>query len=264
MTKEFVNSMADQLQRERRTLLGDLRRGENVGTTEGDRQPELEEKAQQERDSVINEELEQRRQDRISEIEAALARIEGGAYGECQNCGRPTEQERLQSDLTARLCVACAQLEEHRSRGDQAGEERPDRGKLPPDLDQLDDQELRDHLSELVRDDGRVDMQELDIQARNGVVYVEGAIPSESQHAMLLNILTDLAGIQEIVDHLEVQRLAWEREDRWKEEKVQDVMPGTLPNQEPAAGTEDVVLSEEEGVAYKPPGGPPPPPNRKD
>jgi hypothetical protein len=92
----------------------------------------------------------------------------------------------------------------------------------------MDDQELQDHLRDLISEDGQVDLHELQIIARNGVVYLEGALPSEPEHAILLNILTDVAGVQEIVDHLEVERLAWEREDRWKEEETQDVMPGRL------------------------------------
>ena len=48
--------------------------------------------------------------------------------------------------------------------------------------------------------------------------------------------------MQEIVDHLELERLAWEREDRWKEEDTQDVLPGTIANQEPYSGTDDLVL----------------------
>ena len=128
----------------------------------------------------------------------------------------------------------------------------------------MDDQELQDHLRDLVSEDGQVDMHELQIVARNGVVYLEGALPSEPEHAILLNILTDVAGVQEIVDHLEVERLVWEREDRWKEQETQDVMPGTIPNKEPYGGTDDVVLADEEGVTYEPPDNPPAPPHRKD
>jgi len=79
-----------------------------------------------------------------------------------------------------------------------------------------------------------------------------------------MNILTDVAGVQAIVDHLDVERLAWEREDRWKEEETGDVLPGTIPNQEPYGGTDDVNLSEEEGVTYEPAENPPAPPHRKD
>jgi len=32
-----------------------------------------------------------------------------------------------------------------------------------------------------------------------------------SQHQVLLNILTDIAGIRDIVDHLEIEPLAWQR-----------------------------------------------------
>ncbi|HEX6173675.1 MAG TPA: BON domain-containing protein [Candidatus Binatia bacterium] len=66
-------------------------------------------------------------------------------------------------------------------------------------LELMDDQELQDHLRDLVSEDGQVDMPELQIIAHNGVVYIEGALPSEAEHAILLNILTDVAGVQEIV-----------------------------------------------------------------
>ncbi len=73
-----------------------------------------------------------------------------------------------------------------------------------------------------------------------------------------------MAEVQEIVDHLEVERLAWERENRWKEEETQDVFPSTIPYQEPYGGTDDIVLANEEGVTYEPPESPPAPPHRKD
>ena len=79
-----------------------------------------------------------------------------------------------------------------------------------------------------------------------------------------LNAITDVAGVQEIVDNLEVERLAWERDDRSKNEAAQDITPGTIPDQEPYGGTEDVILTQEEGVTYEPPVNPPVPPNRKE
>jgi BON domain len=98
-----------------------------------------------------------------------------------------------------------------------------------------------------------VDTEELQITTRNGVVFLEGAVPSETEHEILLNILTDVAGVQEIKDNLEIQRLAWEREDRFKEEAAEDVQPGTIPKDEPYSGTEDPVVADEEGVDYEPP-----------
>jgi RNA polymerase-binding transcription factor len=43
------------------------------------------------------------------EIVAALARIEDGSYGQCQNCGAEIPEERLDAVPTATLCVACKQ-----------------------------------------------------------------------------------------------------------------------------------------------------------
>ena len=162
------------------------------------------------------------------------------------------------------MCDQYAAQEEEDGGGqveESAEEDSPTSGPLPLDLELMDDRELEDHLRELVSEDGQVDMHELQIIARNGVVCLAGALPNEPERAILHNILTDVARVQEIVDHLEIERLAWEREDRWKEEDTQDVLPGTIPNQERMAA---VVLSEEEGLTYEPPENPPAPPRRKD
>ncbi len=41
----------------------------------------------------------------IAEIEAALARIEGGSYGTCIACGKPIDAERLEAVPYATLCI---------------------------------------------------------------------------------------------------------------------------------------------------------------
>ena len=266
MDEKFLASIADQLQRERRRLLEQLRR--NDATFEqitGSREAERDEHAQEERDTRVLENLDERQQRRVADIDAALARIEGGSFGRCQKCGGAITQERLLSTPTATLCNDCLEREEQPVEESEPIATDSDTGAtLPPDLELLDDNELAAHLTELVREDGQVDMDELQITAENGLVILNGAVPSEAEHQILLNILTDVAGIQDIDDRLEIVRLAWERDDRFKDEAVQDVTPGTIPDQEPYTGTDDVVLSEEEGVTYEPPVNPPAPPSRKD
>ena len=268
MNKNFVRSIAERLQRERRELIDELsQRQKRAKRLPGDIQPEYREQAQTEIAGGITGAIEERQQDRLGNIDDALVRIEGGNYGQCQSCGRVIDEERLEANPTTTFCGDCASREETDAAGqaeESAQEDTPESGTLPPDLALMDDEELQEHLRELVAEDGQVDMHELEIVARNGVVYLEGSVPSEPEHAILLNILTDIAGVQEVVDHLEVQRLAWEREDRWKDEDTQDVQPGTIPNQEPYGGTEETVLAEEEGVTYEPPENPPAPPHRKD
>jgi DnaK suppressor protein len=263
MNKEVSKQLSDQLQRQRRALIEEVSdNNQALGAISEAREPEIEEEAQQERDSRALERLDQRQQGRLRDIDDALARIEASTYGTCANCRKPIEEDRLRFNPTTILCAECSERAERQFGQPEQGAEEPETGRLPPDLEQLDDEELAEHLAELVREDGQVEMDELQIRARNGVVYLEGAVPSEPQHEILLNILTDIAGVQEIVDNLEVQRLAWERDDRSKNEPAKEVQPGTIPDREPYGGTEDINLTNEEGVTYEPPENPPP--HRKD
>ncbi|WP_293771204.1 TraR/DksA C4-type zinc finger protein [Sporichthya sp.] len=43
----------------------------------------------------------------LAEIAAARARLETGAYGTCEVCGKPIPAERLEARPTARTCVGC-------------------------------------------------------------------------------------------------------------------------------------------------------------
>jgi DnaK suppressor protein len=43
----------------------------------------------------------------ISEIDAALKRIDDGTYGTCTNCGGEIPRERLEANPWAALCIDC-------------------------------------------------------------------------------------------------------------------------------------------------------------
>jgi RNA polymerase-binding protein DksA len=264
MKKDLLRQFSDQLQKQRRALINEVTgRDQALRSISETREAELEEEAQQERDSRVLEQLDEQQGRRLRDVDDAIARIEAGTYGNCVNCHNPIGEQRLRSTPTTTLCRECAELVEMQSGQPEQGE-TPEAGRLPPDLEQLDDDELAEHLSELVREGGQVEMDELQIRTHSGVVYLEGAVPSESEHEVLLNVLTDVAGIQEIVDNLDVQRLAWERDSRSKNQPAQDRRPSKSPDQEPYGGTEDINLTKEEGVTYEPPENPPPPPHRKD
>jgi len=269
MEANTFSEIRERLQRERRNLVEVIEGNQEAlrSITETSRR-EFEEHAQRERDADALEGVEQLTQKRLSDIDAALARIDGGQYAKCENCGQEISEARLRAEPTVVLCAKCseerAEAQATAPLSDEESAIIPGTGKLPPDLDILDDQELAAHLEELIRDDGRIDMHELRISAQKGVIYLEGALPSEPEHQMLLNFLTDVAGIQEIIDHLEIQRLAWERSDRSKPVDAQDIPAANLHQQEPYGGTDDINLTQEEGVSYEPPEKPPPPPHRKD
>jgi len=46
----------------------------------------------------------------LREIDDALARIEDGTFGRCENCHRPIARERLEALPYARYCIRCARL----------------------------------------------------------------------------------------------------------------------------------------------------------
>jgi RNA polymerase-binding protein DksA len=52
--------------------------------------------------------------DMLLQAERALARIDNGSYGICENCGNPIGKARLQVFPRATLCMACKQREERR------------------------------------------------------------------------------------------------------------------------------------------------------
>ena len=60
-------------------------------------------------DQAMQVEVENRRQQEIQRIDAALARIETGEYGFCISCGDDIEDKRLDLDPAAPLCHGCAE-----------------------------------------------------------------------------------------------------------------------------------------------------------
>ena len=50
--------------------------------------------------------------DTLQEIDAAMARLEAGTYGECEECGASIGARRLRIKPYASLCVKCRQAEE--------------------------------------------------------------------------------------------------------------------------------------------------------
>src|SRR3954471_4072808 len=46
--------------------------------------------------------------DTLSDIDDALAKIDAGTYGTCEQCGQPIGEARLEAMPAARLCITCA------------------------------------------------------------------------------------------------------------------------------------------------------------
>jgi hypothetical protein len=117
----------------------------------------------------------------------------------------------------------------------------------------LSDQELTEATREHLKEDGRIDLDELHVVCRKGVVYLSGVLPSEAEHQITLQTLTDVMGLEEIVDHLEIGDLLWQNEKRTKE-----VGPEITPRWQEPPSSEDIVESSEEDKDFVAPAKPTP------
>jgi DnaK suppressor protein len=56
----------------------------------------------------------QRRENQLQRVKAALRRVDEGEYGLCVRCEEPIHARRLEFDPTAALCMECARQREAR------------------------------------------------------------------------------------------------------------------------------------------------------
>ena len=61
--------------------------------------------------------LRERERGLLGKIDAALAKIEAGEYGECESCGEEIGVKRLEARPVAELCIDCKGEQEKMERG---------------------------------------------------------------------------------------------------------------------------------------------------
>jgi DnaK suppressor protein len=69
-------------------------------------------------EEAVNDEmiaLDERSRQQVQEIQAALARIDDGTYGDCARCGEPIHPKRLETLPTTCYCTRCQEQLETRS-----------------------------------------------------------------------------------------------------------------------------------------------------
>ena len=254
MNKEQVDSFAQLLRAQRHHFLEEFREAERgLEAIAEERESELEEHAQEEQTARLLTRLDDRTLHAVKEIDLALQKILDGTYGKCEVCHKRIALARLRSLPPARCCRRCAAKNESPSLTTTRPEERPTVGSIPADLTLLSDTELTEAAKEHLKEDGRIDLDELHVACRKGVVYLSGVLPSETEHQVLLKTLTDVMGLQEIVDHLEIAELLWQTEKRTRE-----VGPETVSSWHDLPSTEDIVESMEEDKDFVAPAKPTP------
>ena len=208
ITKKDIAALREDLLNRRRDIL-EFRRTVNTSWQSlHEPEKELEETASKESLSRELAQLDDRGQADLQAIDQALTKMEDGKYGKCEACRRFISIKRLQLVPWARYCVQCAAARENFSAGGLKST------PVALDKEALTDDEMQEIIQDALQEDGRVEMEELDISCEDGVVYLNGVLPSDSAHEILLEIINDTLDFNETVDNIQIDRQPWERRER--------------------------------------------------
>lgn len=75
-------------------------------------------------------------------------------------------------------------------------------------IEELDDNELRELVREQLRDHASLDIDEIVVQARQGKVTLSGRVGSEGERRVAEHVLTDVLGVEDFDNDLVVDSLA--------------------------------------------------------
>ncbi|MCK9275438.1 MAG: TraR/DksA C4-type zinc finger protein [Syntrophales bacterium] len=214
LTEKDIRHIEDILKRKRDEIIDIRGRLDSSWEKLRDREVEFEENAAKEKISSDLERLEFQQEQELNAIDDALRRIEAGNYGRCRSCGRPISFGRLEALPWTLYCTSCASKRQKKETEAPEEEILQNAAAPPPDFEGMSDEELQTAVYEELKNDGRIEMDELDVSVTNGIVHFEGILPSEDSHQVLLEIVQDVMGFQEIDDHLDIDRQAWEKNDR--------------------------------------------------
>lgn len=119
MSDLVASPVTQQLVAKLRQRAADLRAllqwhaGAAVGAT--DNPPEVldfKDVAAEDRQAIIDEATLTNATAELHQITAALRRVDGGSYGECQDCGEPIDARRLFALPATPFCTACQAIHE--------------------------------------------------------------------------------------------------------------------------------------------------------
>jgi RNA polymerase-binding transcription factor DksA len=213
MSKREMLQLRETLLRQRREILKRLGNSESDRQSPQERDIELEEEAQKSDMTGLHNRLDKFAEQEIEEIDLALCKMATGSYGLCETCRKPISMKRLEAIPATRVCRKCA-----RDSKEELNKLVPARavitsGKVPSEYRNLSNDELEMLILERLREDGRLDLEELEVYCRKGVVYLKGILPNEAEHQILVKTLTDVLGFESIIDHLQICQMVWERDD---------------------------------------------------
>jgi DnaK suppressor protein len=220
VTQIEMDEIRDALKRRRQELFALRNRLNEAWKDLQTPEVEFEEMAQKQKLSQGMDRLDKREKDELEAIDMALRRLESGNYGICESCGEFISFKRLKAIPWTDFCIECAtERELNRTRMVAAGiaeeedeESRPSTHVAEGEIQAVDP--IEDVILDKLQEDGRIDLEELDISSRHGKIYLEGALPSREEHHILLDLVEDVLDMHNVVDHIVIDPTLWERGDR--------------------------------------------------
>ncbi len=116
VSEKGLTDLRARLEKERRSLIGDI----DTLNIENQTQPDdygvgnhLADDASDVVSRDLNLALRSNSRDLLTQVEAALRRLDEGTYGVCARCGNPINPERLEALPYATYCITCQSEIEH-------------------------------------------------------------------------------------------------------------------------------------------------------
>lgn len=209
---EFMHIIRDRLITRREELRAEREDIDRRRKVLHEPEVEMEEQAQKEKTALKLEQQDQRTRDELKLVNDALVRIESGVFGVCEKCGEDIDEKRLDAIPWAKTCMGCAEGEPAEPAGPRAAE--PQYAPLPPEYQGMTDEELANAVVEELTNDGRVETADLNVKARNGVVILDGDLPSNRKREVLIEVVHDIMGLTAYEDNTRIDRGAFQRRDR--------------------------------------------------
>jgi osmotically-inducible protein OsmY len=86
-----------------------------------------------------------------------------------------------------------------------ADEEYPEGPSFAEEMENLSDEEVEEAILDRILDQGEIDTENFHIQCQNGIVSVEGVLPSAEQYQGLMRLLRDDLQLEHVVDRIRIQ-----------------------------------------------------------
>jgi len=117
LRKEKLEDLRRQLMSRREALAQNLKGKTEELLQEESSYSDSIDQASAETDRTLASQMKNREEGMLTQIDEALRRIDGGAFGDCQSCGESIAEARLLASPLTTLCIDCkAELESEGNR----------------------------------------------------------------------------------------------------------------------------------------------------